>query len=151
MAVYIATDSGNFRLYGGEKLFWHWNWIIPIWVGGHYVSTRTHIQETTLHNNCKELLAAWLGLQCYASHLQDAHMHLWMDNAVAVAYVNRMGCLHFKDLCELTSTTSQGICPFPASGNLSFGMCDEEGSFHDLSTSYFNIRILLHVIRSESH
>ena len=58
-------------------------------------------QETTLHINCKELLAAWLGLQCYASSLQDVHVHLRIDNTAAVAYVNKMGGLHSKDLCQL--------------------------------------------------
>ena len=28
-----------------------------------------NVQETTLHIHCKELLAAWLGLQCYALSL----------------------------------------------------------------------------------
>ena len=48
----------------------------------HKISTggvwNTH--ETTLHINCKELFAAWLGLQCYASTLQDVHIHLRIDN-----------------------------------------------------------------------
>ena len=35
--------------------------------------------ETTLHINCKELLAAWLGLQCYASTLQDVRAHTSSD------------------------------------------------------------------------
>ena len=57
--------------------------------------------ETTLHINCKELFAAWLGLQCYASTLQDVHIHLRIDNTAAVAYVNKMGGLHSKNLCQL--------------------------------------------------
>ena len=59
------------------------------------------MQETTPHINCKELLAAWLSLQCYASSLSDAHVHLRIDNTAAVAYVNKMGGLHSKDLCQL--------------------------------------------------
>ena len=58
-------------------------------------------QEATLHINSKELLAAWLGLQCYASSLQNAHVHLRIDNTTAVAYVNKMGGLHSKNLCHL--------------------------------------------------
>ena len=49
----------------------------PTLAGEQYVSTRTHelgIQETSLHINCKELLAGWLGLQCYALCLLDAHI-----------------------------------------------------------------------------
>ena len=33
--------------------------------------------------------------------LQDVYMHLWIDNIAAVAYVNRMGGLHSKNLCQL--------------------------------------------------
>lgn len=40
-------------------------------------------QETMLHINCKELFAAWLGLQCYALSLQDIHIHLRIDNTTA--------------------------------------------------------------------
>ena len=62
-----------------------------------------NIYETTLHINCKELLAARLGLQCYASTLQDVYLHLRIDNTAAVAYVNvnRMDSLHSKNLFQL--------------------------------------------------
>ncbi len=72
-------------------------------LGSSYVSTGGvwNAHETILHINCKELLAAWLGLQCCASTLQDVHIHLRIDNTAAVAYVNKMGGLHSKDLCQL--------------------------------------------------
>lgn len=59
--------------------------MLPIWAGEQYISTRKHqqevygIHETILHINCKELLAAWLGLQCYASTLQDVRAHTSSD------------------------------------------------------------------------
>ena len=51
--------------------------------------------------NCKELLAAWLGLQCYASNLRNTHVYLKIDNTAAVAHINKMGGVHSKHLCSL--------------------------------------------------
>ena len=58
-------------------------------------------QETTLHINCKELMAAWLGLQCYAVSLRNTHIHLRIDNTAAVVHINKMGGVHSNDLCSL--------------------------------------------------
>ena len=52
-------------------------------------------QEMALH---QELLAAWLGLQCYASNLRETHVHL---NTAAVAHINNMGGVHSEYLCSL--------------------------------------------------
>ena len=58
-------------------------------------------QEWLLHINCKELLAAWLGLQCYARDMRNCHVHLKIDNTAAVTYINRMGGAPSRDLCQL--------------------------------------------------
>ena len=58
-------------------------------------------QERFLHINCKELLAAWLGLQCYAKNMRNCHVHLKIDNTAAVAYINKMGGATSRDLCQL--------------------------------------------------
>ena len=58
-------------------------------------------QERLLHINCKELLAAWLGLQCYAKNMRNCHVHLKIDNTAAVAYINKMGGVPSRDLCQL--------------------------------------------------
>ena len=58
-------------------------------------------QERLLHINCKELLAAWLGLQCYAKNMRNCHVHLKIDNTAAVAYINKMGGAPSRDLCQL--------------------------------------------------
>ena len=58
-------------------------------------------QEMSLHINYKELLAGWLGLQCYASNLRNTHVHLKIDNTAAVAHINKMGGVHSKHLYSL--------------------------------------------------
>ena len=59
-------------------------------------------QERSMHINSKELLAAWLGLRCYASNMRNAHIHLRIDNTIAVAHINKMGGTHSWHLCQLT-------------------------------------------------
>ena len=93
--------------------------MLPIWAGEQnniclnqtiLIGGSRNIHETTLHINCKELLAAWLGLQCYASiTLQDVYIHVWIDNTAAVAYVNRMGGLHSFQEPVSTSLTGLGL------------------------------------------
>jgi len=59
-------------------------------------------QERSMHINSKELLAAWLGLRCYASNMRNAHIHLRIDNTTAVAHIIKMGGTHSWHLCQLT-------------------------------------------------
>jgi len=61
-------------------------------------------QERSMHINGKELLAAWLGLRCYASNMRNAHIHLRIDNTTAVAHINKMGPIspfHWQDILQL--------------------------------------------------
>ena len=58
-------------------------------------------QEQDLRIDCKELLAAWLGLQCYASNMRNVHVHLKIDNTAAVVHINKMGGTHSTNLCQL--------------------------------------------------
>ena len=58
-------------------------------------------QERSMHINSKELLAAWLGLRCYASNMRSSHIHLRIDNTTAVAHINKMGGTHSWHLCQL--------------------------------------------------
>ena len=48
-------------------------------------------QEIALHIDCKELLVAGLGLECYASSLRNTHVHLKIDNTAAIGHMKKMG------------------------------------------------------------
>ena len=65
--------------------------------GGHW-----SFQESQLHINAKELLAAFLALQTFAGNREEIHV-LKIDNMTAVHYINRMGGTHSKKLMEITS------------------------------------------------
>ena len=65
-------------------------------------------QERLLHINCKELLATWLGLQCYAKNTRNWRVHLKIDNTAAVAYINKMGGTPSRDLCQLALRSGTG-------------------------------------------
>ena len=56
-------------------------------------------EELKLHINAKELLAAWIVLQTFANTLRGAHVHIKMDNTSPIAYINRMGGTHSRELC----------------------------------------------------
>ena len=58
-------------------------------------------QERLLHINCKEILAEWLGLQCYAKNMRNCHVHLKIDNTAAVGYINKMRSAPLRNLCQL--------------------------------------------------
>ena len=49
------------------------------------------LHEASLHINEKEILGAFLTLQCFASTLRSCHVQIQIDNTVAVAYVNNQG------------------------------------------------------------
>ena len=54
--------------------------------GGHW----SH-EESTLHINEKELLAAMFTLQSYCKNIEHAHVQLQVDNTTAAAYINKQG------------------------------------------------------------
>ena len=58
-------------------------------------------KEATHHINWLELKAAFLGLQAFAQNLSNVHVHLLMDNTVAIAYLNRLGGTRSYALCQL--------------------------------------------------
>lgn len=87
--VFLETDASDFG----------WGVACPTLgqkSGGHWSQ-----EESKLHINCKELLAAWLGLQAFVSNIKKAHIHIKMDNTCAVAYLNRKGGVHSKPLCKV--------------------------------------------------
>lgn len=53
------------------------------------------------HINHLELLAAFLGLQCFAKYLNSCQILLRIDNTTAIAYINRMGGIQFNNLNRL--------------------------------------------------
>ena len=53
-------------------------------------------QEMALHINCKELLAAWLGLQCYAEKYTCSSQNRQYSGCSG--HINKMGWVH---LCSL--------------------------------------------------
>ena len=58
-------------------------------------------EEATHHINWLELKAAFMGLQAFAQNLSNVHIHLLMDNTVAIAYLNRLGGTRSYILCQL--------------------------------------------------
>ena len=60
-----------------------------------------NLEEAAHHINWLELKAAFLGLQAFAQNLSNVHIHLLMDNTVAIAYLNRLGGTRSYALCQL--------------------------------------------------
>ncbi|XP_070529823.1 uncharacterized protein [Cardiocondyla obscurior] len=58
--------------------------------------------EKQFHINYLELLAVYHGLRCFASHLCHVNILLRIDNATAIAYINRMGSVKFPHLSDLS-------------------------------------------------
>lgn len=58
--------------------------------------------ERKEHINYLELLAAYLGLKCFAKNLRDCEILLRIDNTTAISYINRMGGVQFPKLNEIT-------------------------------------------------
>ncbi|CAG2216852.1 unnamed protein product [Mytilus edulis] len=48
-------------------------------------------EEQKLHINYLELKAAFLALKCFCSTKSDKHVRIYMDNMVAVTYIDKMG------------------------------------------------------------
>lgn len=58
--------------------------------------------EQASHINFLELLAAFFGLKCFASHLSNVNILCRIDNTTALSYINRMGSVQFPKLNALT-------------------------------------------------
>lgn len=59
-------------------------------------------EEQKLHVNALELLAAFMGLKCFAKNYHDCEILLRMDNTTSIAYVNRMGGIKYPWLTSLS-------------------------------------------------
>lgn len=58
--------------------------------------------ERAKHINYLELLAAFLGLKTFARDLHHCQILMRIDNATAIAYINRMGGVQFPHLTKIT-------------------------------------------------
>ena len=58
-------------------------------------------EEKRLHINCLELLAGSFAIKTFTKTTACAHVRLLMDNAAAVAYINKMGGTHSHALANL--------------------------------------------------
>jgi hypothetical protein len=47
--------------------------------------------EATMHINCLELLAAWLGLKAICANESEKHIRVMVDNQTAVCYIRELG------------------------------------------------------------
>ena len=56
-------------------------------------------EESQAHINWLELKAAFLATQTFVKH--PCHVQIFLDNQVAVAYINQMGATHSRQLCKL--------------------------------------------------
>lgn len=59
------------------------------------------VAELDHHINYLELLAAFFGLKCFAKALYNCSILCRIDNTTAIAYINRMGSVHFPKLNDL--------------------------------------------------
>ena len=48
-------------------------------------------EESSLHINCKELLAASFAVKAFTKELQNVHVLIQIDNTTTIAYINKMG------------------------------------------------------------
>ena len=55
-------------------------------MGGQWIT-----EESKLHINAKELLAAFLAIHYFAAKRQQATLSIHLVNRAAVAYINRLG------------------------------------------------------------
>lgn len=73
--------------------------------GAVYEDNRAHGHwkpcEQNLHINRLELIAAFLGLKCFAQNERNCTILLRIDNTTAISYINRMGGIQFPHLNEV--------------------------------------------------
>lgn len=58
-------------------------------------------EELSCHINSLELLAAFMGLKCFAKNLSNCNILLRVDNTTAISYINRFGGVQFPHLNDL--------------------------------------------------
>ena len=63
-------------------------------------------EETSLHIDCKELLAASFAGKAFTKTLQNVHVLIEMDNTTTIAYINKIG----RGVKGAYSITMQDIC-----------------------------------------
>lgn len=80
-----ASDTGWGAVCEGVKIHGFWN-----------------INESKDHINFRELLAAFFGLKAFCKNMSHLNVLLKIDNTTAIAYINRMGSIKFKNLSDLT-------------------------------------------------
>ena len=72
--------------------------------GEHQTGGRWSTEEASHHINYRELLAAFLALQCFAKHSHNATILMRLDSVTAVTYINKLGGTHSLPLCQLALT-----------------------------------------------
>ena len=65
-------------------------------------------EETSLHIDCKELLAASFAGRAFTKKLQNTHVLIEMDNTTTIAYINKIG--RGGGIKGAYSITMQDIC-----------------------------------------
>lgn len=62
----------------------------------------SHEESERMHINELEMLAAFLGLKCFAKQMTKAHVQIYVDNTVAMTCLNKMGSSKSDKLNKLT-------------------------------------------------
>ena len=60
-----------------------------------------NMKDRKNHINYLELLSAFFGLKCFATHLENCSILLRIDNTTAIAYITRMGGIQKRNLSTL--------------------------------------------------
>jgi len=68
-------------------------------------------EESALHINAKELLAAFLAIQTFVKQQLQFTIHIKIDNMSAVAYINKMGGGHKVKRLESHNEKNLGLVP----------------------------------------
>ena len=66
-------------------------------------------EESVLHINVLELIAAFFGLKCFCSEMKNQHIRLLLDNSTAVSYINAMGGMK-SNMCNKVAKTIWEWC-----------------------------------------
>lgn len=65
--------------------------------------------ESNLHINSLELMAAFFGLKCFTKSLNDAQILLRVDNVTAVSYINRLGGVQYPTYIVLPRESGNSV------------------------------------------
>lgn len=75
--------------------------------GPETASGRWKVEESKLHINSLELMAAFFGLKCFSKELSNCEILLRIDNITAVSYINRQGGVQYPHLHNITKSIWQ--------------------------------------------